>query len=179
MYDAARNRTPEAGARSGGAASRSGRVARGVEDLLRRLAAGPPDDEEALKELRRVPEAWIPELLAHVTSRRPTRFYKVDAPAYHDDVARVDETDGRVYYFVRGMGRFYFDHVATGRLRGRRGSRVEFRSVTDPFPLGVVIRAGLLYRIASDAYPDLPEDDEHLSAWWSAYAERARRAAGP
>lgn len=105
-------------------------------------------------------------------STEPTKFYEIDAPALHDSIVRADDEE-RLYYYVKGMGRFYFDDVATGPLRSGRGVRVEFRSFERPFSLGVVLRAALLYRFASEAYPDFPDEERDIVRWWREYYERS------
>ncbi|HLU46677.1 MAG TPA: hypothetical protein VK116_01290 [Planctomycetota bacterium] len=154
-------------------ATRRSRDDASVDDLLRRLRSGPPEDEEAFREIARAPKRLLPELIRHVSSKEPTRFYEIHALALHDDVVRRDESDDRLYYFVKGMGRFYFDDVAAGLVFGGRGTRVEFRSFRDPFPLGVVLRAALLYRFKSEAYPDFADEERDIARWWRTYYERS------
>jgi hypothetical protein len=149
--------------------------ARRVARLIERLRSGPPENEEAFLEIARVDARLIPELIPWTESKASTKFYRMETVALHDRIVRADEKDGTLYYFVKGMGRFFFDDVATGAVRGRPGAtRIEYRAYESAFPLGVVIRAALLRRFASSKYPASSDDEERIADWWREYYELSK-----
>ncbi|MEM7263226.1 MAG: hypothetical protein AAF488_14645 [Planctomycetota bacterium] len=140
-----------------------------VAGLIRRLQAGPPGDVDALREIQRIPPHLVPALIEQVDHRGRTQIRELAVPAYHDDIAVIDPKSDLLFYYVKGMGKFAFDDVATGPLGGtRRGTRVVFRTFTNGFLVGEVVRAALLHRFRSGNYPSRNENSD-IVAWWRDY----------
>ena len=143
-----------------------------VDGYLRRLRS-PTEKEAAFRELSSVDVALIPDLIEEVENPLPSQMYVLDLLVLHDNISRYSEKEKRFYYYLKGMGRIMFDDIAIGTTRwDRRGRKVRLRNFESGFPLGVVLRAGLLNRFRSRRYPAF--DDRDLRNWWRGYYERVK-----
>ena len=139
-----------------------------VELLLRRLAGPAALARKAYVELWGVGKEQIPGLIRQVNSKQLTRLIELDLLVLQKDFARYDEKEKRWYYWIKGMGNFEIDDIAMNKVSGRKGAvRVRMKKFGG-FPLGVVIRAGLLNRFRSIRFPAV-DDRKYLSRWWNLF----------
>ncbi len=139
-----------------------------VELLLRRLAGPAALARKAYVGLWGVGKEQIPGLIRQVNSKQLTRLIELDLLVLQKDFARYDEKEKRWYYWIKGMGNFEIDDIAMSKVSGRKGAvRVRMKKFGG-FPLGVVIRAGLLNRFRSIRFPAV-DDRKYLSRWWNLF----------
>ena len=142
--------------------------AEAVELLLKRLAGPPAQARKTYVELWRVDKGRIPGLIGQVNSKQSTKLIELDLLVLQKDFARYDEKEKRWYYWIKGMGNFEIDDIAMSKVPGRKGAiRVRMKKFGG-FPLGVVIRAGLLNRFRSTRLPGV-DDRKYLSRWWNLF----------
>ena len=158
-----------------------------VESYLRRLQGSPEVAGNAFRGLWIVQKRLIPRLILEVENPSPTgirelKILVLDKRRLLRKVA-LDPGDERVVYTneegdkfvhdVPGMGKFAYSEMSVGPARrGDRSAKVVVRSLAG-FPLGVVIRAALLNRFQSSAYPRVdPRID--LRTWWQRFYEMHR-----
>lgn len=142
-----------------------------AELLLRRLAGPPALARKAYVELWGVGKEQIPELIRQVDSKQQTRLIELDLLVLQKGFARYDEKEKRWYYWIKGMGNFEIDDIAMSKIPGRKGSvRVRMKKFGG-FPLGVVLRAGLLNRFRSTRFPGV-DDRKYLSRWWKLFYQQ-------
>lgn len=145
--------------------------AEAAELLLRRLAGPPALARKAYVELWGVGKEQIPELIRQVDSKQLTRLIELDLLVLQKGFARYDEKEKRWYYWIKGMGNFEIDDIAMSKIPGRKGSvRVRMKKFGG-FPLGVVVRAGLLNRFRSTRFPGV-DDRKNLSRWWKLFYQQ-------
>ena len=145
--------------------------AEAAELLLRRLAGPPALARKAYVELWGVGKEQIPELIRQVDSKQLTRLIELDLLVLQKGFARYDEKEKRWYYWIKGMGNFEIDDIAMSKIPGRKGSvRVRMKKFGG-FPLGVVVRAGLLNRFRSTRFPGV-DDRKYLSRWWKLFYQQ-------
>ena len=160
--------TEPRGASAAKPAARGRAPAEAVELLLRRLAGPAALARKAYVELWGVGKGQIPGLIRQVNSKQLTRLIELDLLVLQKDFARYDEKEKRWYYWIKGMGNFEIDDIAMNKVSGRKGAvRVRMKKFGG-FPLGVVIRAGLLNRFRSIRFPAV-NDRKYLSRWWNLF----------
>lgn len=160
--------TEPRGASAAKPAARGRAPAEAVELLLRRLAGPAALARKAYVELWGVGKGQIPGLIRQVNSKQLTRLIELDLLVLQKDFARYDEKEKRWYYWIKGMGNFEIDDIAMNKVSGRKGAvRVRMKKFGG-FPLGVVIRAGLLNRFRSIRFPAV-DDRKYLSRWWNLF----------
>lgn len=136
--------------------------------LLKRLAGPPARAKKSYVDLWRVDKQQIPELIKQVASKEPTKLMSLDLLVLQDDFARYDEKEKRWYYWIKGMGNFEIDDIAMSKVSVRKGAaRVRIKKFSG-FPLGVVLRAGLLNRFRTSRFPGV-DDRKYLSRWWKLF----------
>ena len=160
----------------------------GVEKYLRRLQANPEVAAKAFRELWSVSRSLIPQLILEVENPNPTglrelkilvmdmerlrRLRNVGLNPDGEQVVLTNERGENFVYDVPGMGKFSYNEISVGRARGGRSAKVVARSFRG-FPVGVVIRAALINRFRSSAYP--AEDSRgHLRSWWQRFYQKQR-----
>ena len=160
--------TEPGGASAAKPAARGRAPAEAVELLLRRLAGPAALARKAYVALWGVGKEQIPGLIRQVNSKQLTRLIELDLLVLQKDFARYDEKEKRWYYWIKGMGNFEIDAIAMSKVSGRKGAvRVRMKKFGG-FPLGVVIRAGLLNRFRSIRFPAV-DDRTYLSRWWNLF----------
>ena len=136
--------------------------------LLKRLAGPVATARKAYMALWKVDKEQLPALLTQVASKTPTNIRELDVLVLQKDFARYDEKEQRWFYWIKGMGNFELDDIAMSKVaRPRDAVRVRLKKFRG-FPLGVVLRAGLLNRFRSTRFPGI-NDRKFLSQWWNLY----------
>ncbi len=149
--------------------------AEAVELLLKRLAGPPALARKTYVQLWGVGKEQIPGLIRQVDSKQLTRLIELDLLVLQKGFARYDEKEKRWYYWIKGMGNFEIDDIAMSKVPGRKDAvRVRMKKFGG-FPLGVVIRAGLLNRFRSTRFPGV-DDRKYLSRWWNLFYQQNARA---
>ena len=106
--------------------------------------------------------------MAHVGDNVPTKIRELDLLVLQHDFARYDEESRRWFYQIKGMGSFEIDDIAMNKVTRPKGAvRVRLKSFKG-FPLGVVLRAGLLNRFRSTRFPGL-DDRKFIVQWWQLF----------
>lgn len=165
---AAKPAAVEAGAGSGKPVLPQPSPADAARVLLKRLAGPVAMAKKTYVELWGVDKGQIPELIRKVASKEPTQLKELDLLVLQKGFARYDEKEKRWYYWIKGMGNFEIDDLAMSKVPGRKGAvRVRIKKFGG-FPLGVVLRAGLLNRFRSTRFPSV-NDRKYLSRWWNLF----------
>ena len=142
-----------------------------AELLLKRLAGPAALAKKTYVQLWGVGKEQIPSLIRQVNSKQLTRLIELDLLVLQKGFARYDEKEKRWYYWIKGMGNFEIDDIAMSKVSGRKGAvRVRIKKFGG-FPLGVVIRAGLLNRFRSSRFPGV-DDRKYLSRWWNLFYQQ-------
>lgn len=136
--------------------------------LLKGLTGSSATARKAYIALWKVDKEQLPALLVQVASKTPTNIRELDVLVLQKDFARYDEKEQRWFYWIKGMGNFELDDIAMSKVARPRGAvRVRLKKFRG-FPLGVVLRAGLLNRFRSTRFPGI-DDRKFLSQWWNLY----------
>jgi hypothetical protein len=136
--------------------------------LLEYLTGPVPRAQKAYKVLWSIDKKQIPSLVAHVGDNVPTKIRELDLLVLQHDFARYDEESRRWFYLIKGMGSFEIDDIAMNKVTRPKGAvRVRLKSFKG-FPLGVVLRAGLLNRFRSTRFPGL-DDRKFIVQWWQLF----------
>ena len=142
-----------------------------AELLLKRLAGPAALAKKTYIQLWGVGKEQIPALIRQVNSKQLTHLIELDLLVLQKGFARYDEKEKRWYYWIKGMGNFEIDDIAMSKVPGRKGAvRVRMKKFGG-FPLGVVIRAGLLNRFRSSRFPGV-DDRKYLSRWWNLFYQQ-------
>lgn len=140
-----------------------------VARLIRRLQSNPTEAGQAFRELWEVKRELIPALVREVENATPSALRELQILVV--DTARFAEVDPSeehvLTYRIPGMGDCAYDDIAAGPVP--KGYRVKLTRYAR-FPVGVVIRAGLINRFRSKDYPRRPDD--HLVVWWMDFYRR-------
>lgn len=164
------------------------KLSRDVQALLGALKGEDPKAaDDAFWKLVEVREDRIPELISQVESTERTRItllkilvldleFKGFMASKIPGMGRMEEFDDEGRLVWQG----YSDRLACGELRepapkgkeGRiKGYKVQMKH-WGGFPLGVVVRAGLINRFRSRSYPSGIDHTRDLIGWWKAYHQR-------
>ena len=136
--------------------------------MLEYLTGPAPRAQKAYKVLWGVDKKQIPSLVAHVGDNVPTKIRELDLLVLQHDFARFDEKSRRWFYLIKGMGSFEIDDIAMNKVARPKGAvRVRLKNFKG-FPLGVVLRAGLLNRFRSTRFPGL-DDRKFIVQWWQLF----------
>lgn len=137
--------------------------------LLLEYLTGPVDKaQRAYKVLWSVDKSQIPSLVVAVDNKTPTKLHELDLLVLQEDFARYDEKNKRWFYLIKGMGSFEIDDIAMSKVSRPKGAvRVRLKRFKG-FPLGVVLRAGLLNRFRSTRFPGI-DDRKFIGQWWQMY----------
>ena len=136
--------------------------------MLEYLTGPAPKAQEAYKVLWGIDKKLIPALVAHVGDNVPTKIRELDLLVLQHDFARYDEKSQRWFYLIKGMGNFVIDDIAMNKVTRPKGAvRVRLKNFKG-FPLGVVLRAGLLNRFRSTRFPGL-DDRKFIVQWWQLF----------
>ena len=136
--------------------------------LLEYLTGPVPRAQKAYKVLWSIDKKQIPSLVAHVGDNVPTKIRELDLLVLQHDFARYDEESRRWFYLIKGMGNFEIDDIAMNKVTRPKGAvRVRLKNFKG-FPLGVVLRAGLLNRFRSTRFPGL-DDRKFIVQWWQLF----------
>ncbi len=159
-----------------------------MASLLRDLD-DPEQGEEAFRKIWEAPRAWIPELIRHVEDRKASRVERIQMLIVDPDF--VGDSKQFLANRIHGLGRMeVVEEVEKGDLRvvsqeytkmsyGLARNKKGYRLVMDKFggfPVGVVIRAGLINRFRGARSPESGDDDPapgKLTEWWREYFRRA------
>ena len=142
-----------------------------VADLLLRLQSTPEEAGKAYREIWEAPRSLIPKLIPEVANERPSALRELAVLVLDKDFAQVDSKDGTVVYDIPGMGKVKYDDIVVGKAP--RGLKVILRRLERPFPVGAVLRAGLLNRFRSTDYPGGSDVSDPVG-WWQRFYDRAR-----
>ena len=136
--------------------------------MLEHLTGPAPKAQKAYKVLWGVDKEQIPSLVAHVGDNVRTKIRELDLLVLQHDFARYDEKSQRWFYLIKGMGNFVIDDIAMNKVTRPKGAvRVRLKNFKG-FPLGVVLRAGLLNRFRSTRFPGL-DDRKFIVQWWQLF----------
>ena len=136
--------------------------------MLEYLTGPAPRAQKAYKVLWGVDKEQIPSLVAHVGDNVRTKIRELDLLVLQHDFARYDEKSQRWFYLIKGMGNFVIDDIAMNKVTRPKGAvRVRLKNFKG-FPLGVVLRAGLLNRFRSTRFPGL-DDRKFIVQWWQLF----------
>ena len=136
--------------------------------MLEYLTGPAPKAQKAYKVLWGIDKKQIPSLVAHVGDNALTKIRELDLLVLQHDFARYDEKSRRWFYLIKGMGSFEIDDLAMNKVTRPKGAvRVRLKSFKG-FPLGVVLRAGLLNRFRSTRFPGI-DDRKFIGQWWQMY----------
>ena len=136
--------------------------------MLEYLTGPAPKAQKAYKVLWGVDKKQIPSLVAHVGDNVRTKIRELDLLVLQHDFARYDEKSQRWFYLIKGMGNFVIDDIAMNKVTRPKGAvRVRLKNFKG-FPLGVVLRAGLLNRFRSTRFPGL-DDRKFIVQWWQLF----------
>lgn len=136
--------------------------------MLEYLTGPVPKARKAYKVLWGIDKKQIPSLVAHVGDNVPTKIREIDLLVLQHDFARYDEKSQRWFYLIKGMGSFELDDIAMNKVARPKGAvRVRLKNFKG-FPLGVVLRAGLLNRFRSTRFPGL-DDRKFIVQWWQLF----------
>lgn len=136
--------------------------------MLEHLTGPAPKAQKAYKVLWGVDKKQIPSLVAHVGDNVRTKIRELDLLVLQHDFARYDEKSQRWFYLIKGMGNFVIDDIAMNKVTRPKGAvRVRLKNFKG-FPLGVVLRAGLLNRFRSTRFPGL-DDRKFIVQWWQLF----------
>lgn len=136
--------------------------------MLEYLTGPAPKAQKAYKVLWGVDKEQIPSLVAHVGDNVRTKIRELDLLVLQHDFARYDEKSQRWFYLIKGMGNFVIDDIAMNKVTRPKGAvRVRLKNFKG-FPLGVVLRAGLLNRFRSTRFPGL-DDRKFIVQWWQLF----------
>ena len=136
--------------------------------MLEYLTGPAPRAQKAYKVLWGIDKKQIPSLVAHVGDNALTKIRELDLLVLQHDFARYDEKSRRWFYLIKGMGSFEIDDLAMNKVTRPKGAvRVRLKSFKG-FPLGVVLRAGLLNRFRSTRFPGI-DDRKFIGQWWQMY----------
>ena len=113
---------------------------------------------------------WVPQLLEQVANAAPTRLTSLRVVAF--DKIGQPGADGELVYYVPGLGGTLIDDISGGIARHRQHYDVRIKQKRG-FPVGVVVRAGLLNRFRSKDYPS-GDDRADPKRWWIQYYARVR-----
>ena len=168
--------------------SASVRRSEDIESYLRRLQASPDVAGKAFRELWSVPRSLIPQLILEVENPSPTGIRELQILAMDKErlsrlrnvglnpdgefVVHTNERGESFVHDVPGMGQFAYAQISVGSARGGLSAKVVVRSFRG-FPVGVVIRAALINRFKSSAYP-AGDHRTHLRGWWRRFYEKQR-----
>jgi hypothetical protein len=145
--------------------------------------------EAAFWRLAEIPKEFIPALIAEVEGKEMTKLDRIQILILDKDLIVPGEPF--LVTRVHGLGRMETVRIETGEKKtvakeytkvayGLTKSKKNYRLAVDRkdgFPLGVVIRAGLINRFRSTDYPSLDDDDPtpgRLIAWWRAFYARVK-----
>jgi len=175
-------RTPPA-ERSGGA---PGKI---VEALLADLnSEDPRRPEAAFWRLAEIGKEFIPELISAVERTDKTKLSRLTVLVMDSEFIG----DGKLFLAsrIQGLGRMEvlegegddlhirskeYTDISYGITKNKRYKVVIDRA--DGFPLGIVIRAGLINRFRTSRHPTMTDDDPasgKLIAWWRAFYAQER-----
>jgi len=149
----------------------SRRAAPEVADLILRLQATPEEAGKAYRQIWEAPRPLIPKLIPEVANDAPSALRELAVLVLDKDFAQVDSKDGSVAYDIPGMGKVKYDDIVVGKAP--RGLKVILRRLEKPFPVGAVIRAGLLNRFRSTDYPGGSDVSDPVG-WWQRFYDRSR-----
>ena len=136
--------------------------------MLEYLTGPAPRAQKAYKVLWGIDKKQIPSLVAHVGDNALTKIRELDLLVLQHDFARYDEKSRRWFYLIKGMGSFEIDDLAMNKVTRPKGAvRVRLKNFKG-FPLGVVLRAGLLNRFRSTRFPGL-DDRKFIVQWWQLF----------
>ena len=136
--------------------------------MLEYLTGPAPRAQKAYKVLWGIDKKQIPSLVAHVGDNVRTKIRELDLLVLQHDFARYDEKSRRWFYLIKGMGNFEIDDIAMNKVVRPKGAvRVRLKNFKG-FPLGVVLRAGLLNRFRSTRFPGL-DDRKFIVQWWQLF----------
>ena len=136
--------------------------------MLEYLTGPAPRAQKAYKVLWGIDKKQIPSLVAHVGDNVRTKIRELDLLVLQHDFARYDEKSQRWFYLIKGMGNFVIDDIAMNKVTRPKGAvRVRLKNFKG-FPLGVVLRAGLLNRFRSTRFPGL-DDRKFIVQWWQLF----------
>ena len=136
--------------------------------MLEYLTGPAPRAQKAYKVLWGIDKKQIPSLVAHVGDNVRTKIRELDLLVLQHDFARYDEKSRRWFYLIKGMGNFVIDDIAMNKVTRPKGAvRVRLKNFKG-FPLGVVLRAGLLNRFRSTRFPGL-DDRKFIVQWWQLF----------
>ncbi|MBN1443839.1 MAG: hypothetical protein JXA90_14105 [Planctomycetes bacterium] len=170
-----RSPDPAGGAAAGSARPIAPTPAERVQSYLERLQGEPAEAERAYREIARAPAELIPLLVEEVDNPRPSSLRTLEVLSLQtgQEIIRRDDSDGVLYYLVRGMGKIGFDDIGMGPRRGTAGGvRIRYHNIQESFPVGVVLRGALITRFQSRDFP--PLDDADAKLWWRAFHARVR-----
>ena len=149
----------------------SRRPAPEVSDILLRLRSTPEEAGKAYREIWEAPRSLIPKLIPEVANPEPSALRELSVLVLDKDFAQVDSKDGTVAYDIPGMGKVKYDDIVVGKAP--RGLKVILRRHEKPFPVGSVVRAGLLNRFRSTEYPGGSDVSDPVG-WWQRFYDRVR-----
>jgi hypothetical protein len=142
-----------------------------VSDILLRLQSTPEEAGKAYREIWEAPRGLIPKLIPEVANPEPSALRELAVLVLDKDFAQVDSKDGTVAYDIPGMGKVKYDDIVVGKAP--RGLKVILRRLDKPFPVGSVVRAGLLNRFRSTEYPGGSDVSDPVG-WWQRFYDRVR-----
>ncbi len=129
------------------------------------------DAEAAFRELWEAPWRLVPILLRHVEDEGSSSLTSLQVIVF-GGIGQQDVNDGRMVYYIPGLGGVKIDDLASGRTRRPGAFKVVLKRRSG-FPLGAVVRAALLNRFRSPDYPS-GDDRRDPSGWWHSYYASVR-----
>jgi hypothetical protein len=142
-----------------------------VADILIRLQATPEEAGKAYRQIWEAPRSLIPKLIPEVSNDAPSALRELTILVLDRDFAQVDAKDNTVVYDIPGMGKIKYDDIVVGKAP--RGLKVLLRRLERPFPVGAVVRAGLINRFRSTDYPGGSDASDPVG-WWQRFHDRVR-----
>ncbi len=157
-------------------------------DALIGALQDPRTAQAAFRRIWEVPKRLIPELILHVEDSERSRVDRIQVLIL--DKAFVGEGKLFLANNVHGLGKMEeiekvgendyrfvsknYTKMSIGLTRSKKRRLVMDKF--DGFPVGVVVRAGLINRFRSTRFPAFTDDDPRpgrLIRWWQAFYERA------
>ncbi len=159
--------------------------------IIRDLKRDPRSARDAFLKIWEVPRSLIPRLIEEVENEEPSKLERIEVLVLDPDFLRPGELKPFLANRIHGLGRMEvleevekddlgivsqeYTKMSYGITRNKH-----YKVVLDKFggfPVGVVVRAGLINRFRSTRYPPSSDDEAapgKLTEWWRAFYARAK-----
>ena len=163
-----------------------------VAAIIADLKRDAPSARKAFLKIWEIPESVIPRLIEQVENGETSQLESIEILVLDPDFLRPGDMKPFLANSIHGLGRMetldetnkddirIISQEYTTKAYGitpNRHYKVKLEKFGG-FPIGVVIRAGLINRLKSTHYPPSSDDDPEpgkLVAWWRDYYGLARR----